>query len=246
MEPTTSTSDQNRWWRAACSDTASRLVNHLDGTSVLPLKQIRDGVCGNAPRAASQPPPARDTVDGVLREGRAALPAAPHSVLAETGEKVTTRTEVLHLLEQVLEAVGVGSRALVTASLAAGPLLLVKFIGEIAKANAEGKHAAGCAATARGFATVMAEVLDRGSLRSSTVASLRDRARTLEPKLGARMWLGAQAAAQALHGLTPAERSRIRAELLDRTPHLQVSGSPERQLYYKTQGLLLGWKPARI
>ena len=124
--------------------------------------------------------------------------------------------------------------------------MLAKFIGEIAKANAEGKHAAGCSATAQGFATVMAEVLDRGHLRASTIASLRERARALPPELGSRLSIGVEAAAKALEGLTPADRNRIRTELLSRTQHLQVSGSPERQLYFKTQGLLLGWKPARI
>jgi hypothetical protein len=244
MEPTTNATDQSKWWRAACGDSAGKLATYLDYASVLPLKQLHEDACRS--KVPPRPAPPRDTVDHALRVGREAFPAAPHSLSAETGEKVIRKTEVLHLLENVLHAVGVESATLATASLATGPLLLVKFIGEIAKANAEGKHEAGCAATARGFATVMAEVLDRGSLRATTVASLRDRAREMEPKLAARMWLGAQAAAQALHGLTPAERNRIRTELLDRTPHLQVSGSPERQLYFKTQGLLLGWKPARI
>jgi hypothetical protein len=247
MEPTTTATDQNRWWRAACGDTAGMLLDILTPPPARPLRDLACRAAGTGPLAAPKPTPtpARDTVEGVVRQGRQALPDAPHSLVAEIGAAVLERMDRLHVLEHVLEAVGVESTGLALANTAGGVGLLIKFIGEIARANAEGKHMAACHATARGFATVMAEVLDRGSLRSSTVASLRDRARELGPTLAARMWLGAQAAAKALHGLTSTERNRVRDELLSKTTHLQVGGATERQLYVKTQGLLLGLKPAR-
>jgi hypothetical protein len=248
MEPTTTATatDQNKWWRAACGETAGKLLD-LAG---LPAKQAHDLAC----RAAAPPPPkpapkpllARDTIDGVVRQGRHVMPAAPHSRLAEVGERgILKPLEALHLLDSVLEAMGVGVPTLSAAAIYTGPAMLVKFIGEIARANAEGKVDAARAAVAYGFATVMAEVLDRGHLRPSTLASLRERARAMRPELGSRLSLGVEAAAKALDGLTPAERNRVRDELLARTPHLQVSGCPERQLRVKTQGLLLGAKPAR-
>ena len=250
MEPTTTATNQNRWWHAACGDTAGKLID-LAGPTGLPAKLVRDAACRAAGQGPKTPPPrpmpARDSVEGVVRQGRHAMPAAPEWVSAAHGPHLPSRLEVLHGLEMVLEVLGVESTALAALGPATGVVMLGQFLHEIGKANLEGKYDAARAAAAQGFATVMAEVLDRGHLRPSTLASLREKARAFgNPELGTRLSMGVEAAARALHGLTPAERNRIRAEVLSLTTHLQVGGDPERQLRLKTQGLLLGWKPARI
>jgi hypothetical protein len=250
MEPTSNSTDQNRWWRAACNDTTGKLVD-LAGPTGLPAKLVRDAACratGQGPKAAPRAAmPARDTVEGVVRQGRQAMPAAPEGIAAGHGPHLPSQLEVMHGLEMVLDVLGVESKALATLGPVTGVIMLGQFLHEIGKANREGKLDAARAATAQGFATVMAEVLDRGHLRPSTLASLREKARALgNPELGTRLSMGVEAAAKALHGLTPAERNRIRNELLALTTHLQVSGASERQLRLKMQGLLLGWPAGRL
>jgi len=251
MDPTTTATNQNRWWHAACGETAGKLLD-LAGPSGLPAKLVRDAACraaGQGPRANPKPTrmPTRDTVEGVIRQGRQAMPAAPAGVSVAHGPHLPSQLEVLHGLEMVLDVLGVESKALAALGPVTGVLMLGQFLKEIGKANREGKFDAERAATAQGFARVMAEVLDRGHLRPSTLASLREQARAMaNPELGTRLSMGVEAAAKALEGLTPAERDRIRSDLLSRTTHLQVSGSQERQLRLKLQGLMLGWKPARI
>jgi hypothetical protein len=249
MEPTTTATDQNKWWRAACGDTAGKLLDILAPPPGRPLRDLACRAAGKGPLAVPKPTPtpARDTVEGVIRQGRLAMPAAPEGVAAGHGPHLPSRLEVLHGLEMVMDVLGVPSKTLAAMGPVTGVLMLGQFLHEIGQANIEGKYDAARAATAQGFATVMAEVLDRGHLRPSTIASLREKARALpDPELGTRLSMGVEAAAKALHGLTSAERNRIRDQLLSLTPHLKVSGCMERQLNLKTQGLLLGWKPARI
>jgi len=247
MEPTTTATDQNRWWRAACGDTAGKLLDVVAPPPARPLRDLACRAAGQGPKPAPAPTPTRDTVEGVVRQGRHAMPAAPEGVASDHGAHLPCRAEVLHGLEQVMDVLGVKSKSLAAMGPVSGVLMLGQFLHEIGKANIEGKVDAARSATAQGFATVMAEVLDRGHLRPSTIASLREKARALgNAELGTRLSMGVEAAAKALDGLTSADRNRIRDQLLSQTPHLQVDGATERQLRLKMQGLMLGWKPARI